>query len=479
MKFYTNVSLKGGVVTIRGWNFGERINQKIKYEPTFYLPTQKQSEYKTVEGQFVEPMKFDSIREARDFAQKYDEVENFKIYGSTLFQYCCLNEEYGNEYDPEKVRTVNIDIEVGSEEGFPEPELANQPVTAITMSYRGRYYVLGVGEYNNTRDDVVYARCRSEHELLSKFLTMWRKIDADIVTGWNVEFFDIPYLVRRMNKILGEDETKRLSPLFDIRERRIKKHNKELLEYELIGMQVLDYLELYRKFTYTQQESYRLDHIGHVELGVKKLDYSEVETLHQLYKTDYQKFIDYNIRDVEIVDQLEDKMKLIEMALAIAYDAKVNYGDVFTQVRMWDVLIHNYLLKSKVVVPPKESTRKDSQYAGAYVKPPQVGMHGWLMSFDLNSLYPHLIMQYNISPETFVKDQYVDMSVDKILDKKVDIEYDGLCLTPGGHFFRKDQQGFLPEMMQRMYDERKLYKKKMLEAQNELEEVNRLLNGQA
>jgi DNA polymerase elongation subunit (family B) len=476
MKFYTNVSLRGNVVTIRGWNFGERISTKIKYEPTFFLPSQKDSEYKTVDGKNVEPIKFDSIREARDFSTKYEDVDNFKIYGSNLYQYCCLNEEYGNDYDYEKIRTVNIDIEVASEDGFPEPELANQPVTAITMSYRGRYYVLGIEAYNNTRDDVVYAYCKSEKDLLSKFLSMWRKIDPDIITGWNVEFFDIPYLVRRMNKILGEEETKKLSPLLDIRERRIRKHNKELLEYELVGLTVLDYLELYRKFTYTQQESYRLDHIGSVELGIKKLDYSEVETLHQLYKTDYQKFIDYNIRDVEIVDGLEDKMKLIEMAMAIAYDAKVNFGDVFTQVRMWDVLIHNYLLKQNIVVPPKTGNRKDAQYAGAYVKPPQIGMHDWLMSFDLNSLYPHLIMQYNISPETFSHEHYADTSVEKILDRQVD-SLDNMCLTPGGYYFDKTKQGFLPEMMQRMYDERKIYKQKMIEAQNELEEVNRQLNG--
>ena len=479
MKFYTNVSIRGNLVTIRGWNFGERINQKIKYKPTLYLPSKDQSsQFSTIDGKAVEPVSFENIREAKNFAEKYEDVDNFKIYGSTLHQYCCLNENYGNDYDPDKVRVVNVDIEVGSEDGFPEPDRADQPLTAITFSYRKRYYVLGINfDYKNDRDDVVYANCKNEQDLLGKFITMWRKIDPDIVTGWNVNFFDIPYLVNRIRKVLGEDEAKRLSPLFDIREKKVQKFNKELVEYELVGMQILDYLELYRKFTYTQQESYRLDHIGSVELGLKKIDYSEVETLHQLYKTDYQKFLDYNIRDVEIVDGLDDKMKLIEMVMAIAYDAKVNYGDTFTQVRMWDVLTHNYLLKNNIVVPPKTGNRKDAQFAGAYVKAPQVGMHEWVMSFDLNSLYPHLIMQYNISPETFVDGMFADTNVDKILDRDVDL-VDNMCLTPGGHYFRKDAQGFLPEMMQTMYDERKLYKKKMLESQNELEEVNRqLANG--
>jgi len=276
---------------------------------------------------------------------------------------------------------------------------------------------------------------------------------------------------------LGEKETKRLSPSGIFRERTVTIHNRPHTEFELVGMSTLDYLDLYRKFTYSMQESYRLDHIAHVELGERKLDYSEVETLHQLYKTDYQKFIDYNIRDVELVEQLEDKMRLIEQPLTIAYDAKVNYGDCMTQVRMWDTLIHNYLMDRKVVIPPKINKKKDAQYAGAYVKDPQVGMHKWVMSFDLNSLYPHLIMQYNISPDTFVEDKFETITVDEILDGKRVIE-DNMCMAANGRFFRTERQGFLPEMMERMYDDRVIAKKKMLESQALLEEVNRRLENE-
>jgi DNA polymerase elongation subunit (family B) len=233
---------------------------------------------------------------------------------------------------------------------------------------------------------------------------------------------------------------------------------------------------MYKKFTYSQQESYRLDHIAFVELGERKLDYSEVENLHQLYKTDYQKFIDYNIKDVELIDNLESKMKLIEMALAIAYDAKVNYNDVFGQVGMWDTLIHNHLMKKGVVIPPMTNTFKGAQFAGGYVKDPQVGMHNWVMSFDLNSLYPHLIMQYNISPETFLEGEYQDISIEDIIDRKVETS-DDMCMAANGHYFSKEKQGFLPEMMELMYSERKGYKRKMLEAETELEEINTRLNA--
>lgn len=473
MKFYTNVSMRGNSVTVRGWNFGQRFQDTIKYEPTLYVPVRKETGYKTVYGQHVEPIKLESIREAREYEEKYKDIENFKIYGSTLYQYCCLNERFGNDYDQEKVRVLNIDIEVASADGFPDPDVANQPVISVTISYNGNYIVLGVGDYVNSRSDVRYVSCRDEKDLLEKFLISWRKLDPDIITGWNVLFFDIPYLVNRMEKILGQDETKRLSPLLQINEKKVFKHNRDQTEYELVGIEILDYLELYRKFTYTQQESYRLDHIAFVELGERKLDYSEVDNLHQLYLTDYQKFIDYNIKDVELVDKLEDKMKLIEMALAIAYDAKVNYKDVFTQVRMWDVLIHNYLLSKKVVVPPKTNSSKNAQYAGAYVKEPQVGMHNWVMSFDLNSLYPHLIMQYNISPDTFIEGQYKDVVVEDLIAGKVPEYPVTQVLTANGYLYDRNKQGFLPEMMQKMYDDRVIYKKKMIEAQSELEEVNR------
>ena len=166
-------------------------------------------------------------------------------------------------------------------------------------------------------------QCNNEKELFIKFLSEWSNGYPDIVTGWNITFFDIPYLVRRMSAVLGESEAKRFSPWKLIKERRVRTKFKEETVYNICGVASLDYLEMYQKFTYTQQETYKLDHIGFVELGERKLDYSEYETLHEFYMNDFQRFIEYNIRDVELVEKLDDKMKLIDMALALAYDAKV------------------------------------------------------------------------------------------------------------------------------------------------------------
>ena len=245
---------------------------------------------------------------------------------------------------------------------------------------------------------------------------------------------------------------------------------------------MLDYIELYRKYAPggASQESYRLDHIAHVELEKGKVNYSEYESLHQLYKMNFQKFIEYNIVDVELIEELEDKLKLIELALTLAYDSKTNYDDVFTQVRMWDTLIFNFLGKDNIIVPPTERRNKSEAFEGAYVKVPQIGKHDWVASFDLNSLYPHLIMQYNLSPEMLVlPENYTDemrevlsqgVSVDKLLDKKINTDdLSDVALTPNGQFFRTDIQGFLPKMMASMYEDRKVYKKKSLIAKQELE----------
>ena len=475
MRFYTNVFTRGSYIYIRGYNYGKRFNDKIFYKPTLYEPSREQSKYTTIDGHPVKPKKFDSMKLCRDYVKKYEDVDGFNFYGSTLHAYTFLNEKFDNDYDTDQIRIANIDIEVGSEDGFPEPADANQPITAITIKMNNKVYVMGIGEYQNNREDVYYVNCKSEVKLVDIFIKTWQKLDPDIVTGWNTRFFDIPYLINRITKIFGEYKAEQLSPWGIIQERTIERINRKDQTYELRGIAQLDYLELYKKFTYSAQESYRLDHIANVEVGEKKIDYSEFANLHQLHKLDYQKFIDYNIKDVELVEKIDDKMKLIDMALALAYDAKVNYEDVYTQVRMWDVLIHNYLMEKNIVVPQNKRTRKNQAYEGAYVKDPQVGLHNWVMSFDLNSLYPHLIMQYNISPDTLINGDLQDVSIDDIIDGKITTPKDKV-LAANGQYFRKDKKGFLTEMMESMYEDRSIYKKKMIEAQKELEQIKKQLH---
>ena len=481
MKFYTNAIEKRGQILLRGYENGRQFTRRVKYEPTLFVPNNKpDSTWKSIHGKPLAPMPFSSIYEAKEFAEKYKDVTNFEINGLTRFVYAYLNEEYSGEvrYDRELIQVVNIDIEVASNNGFPSVDAAAQEITAITLKKDNVFYVFGCGVFNTNRADVKYVRCKNERELLLAFIAEWgRGGYPDAVTGWNIAYFDIPYIINRMKHIFEQSTIEQLSPWKAFSSRVVKINGRENTTISIVGVATLDYLEMYRKFTYTQQESYRLDNIAQIELGDQKLDYSEYETLHELYEKNFQKFIEYNIHDVDIVDRLDDKMKLIDMVLTLAYDAKVNYEDVFSQVRMWDVLIHNHLWAKNIAVPPSKENKKDATYTGGHVKVPKIGMHDWVVSFDLNSLYPHLIMQFNVgpdtisrlgSPDTAIND--IDISIDELLDEDIELPIiEGYSLAANGTYFSNEKRSFLAEMMQRLYEDRARYKIKMIEAQKAYE----------
>jgi DNA polymerase elongation subunit (family B) len=485
--FYTNVQVFGSRILYRGVENGRKVRRKIDYFPTFFVPAKETTEWKTIHGEYVAELKPGNIREARDFIKQYEDVEGFVVYGNNKYEYAFIADSYPKEidWDLQHINITNIDIEVGSENGFPEPMSASEPITAITFKNKDKFVVLGCGVFQNKRDDVWYIQCRDEADLLKRFLDEWTFDYPDIITGWNVKFFDIPYLVNRITKLLGEADAKRLSPWMNIDQRTVTMMGREQTTFTPTGIATLDYIELYRKFAPggASQESYKLDAICNVELGERKLSYEEYGSLHTLYKDNYQLFIEYNIRDVELVGKLEDKLRLIELALTLAYDSKSNYDDVFAQVRMWDAIIYNYLLNRKMVVPPKTRNRKDEAYIGAFVKDPQIGEHKWVASFDLNSLYPHLIMQYNISPETLIQPENYDgtirefllnntVSIDSLLNRECNtsvLQTANVTLTPNGQFFTKERHGFLPEIMETMYNDRSVYKKKAIEAKKALE----------
>ena len=474
MNFYTNVLQRGNQLFVRAVVNGQRQNFKIRYCPTLFSPVKQETGYKTLDGIPVLPIQFDNIKEAKEWVESHKSQPEL-VYGNTQFAYNYISDTYKNQvnWDLDKILIVTIDIEVECENGFPAVRTAAEPMLSITIKnhQNKKIVVFGLHEFENSRDDVTYIQCESEIHLLKEFLIFWEKHQPDVITGWNTEFFDIPYLCNRIAHLFGEDELKRLSPWGVVYSKDIYKMGRNHQVYALQGIAALDYFDLYQKFTYTAQESYRLDHIAKVELGESK-EGNPYETFKDWYQKDYQSFIEYNIQDVEIVDKLEDKMKLIELCLTMAYDAKVNYTDVLGTVRYWDVLIYNYLKEKNIVIPQKKPQDKSAQYEGAYVKDPKVGMHKWVMSFDLNSLYPHLIMQYNISPETLIpsSEEAPEKMVDKILKGEItnDTKY---CMAPNGAFFRKDKRGFLPELMESIYNDRVKYKTLLLEAKQQYEDT--------
>ena len=474
MKFYTSIQQYNNVILERYIEDGVHKQREVPYQPTLFVPTVKQSPFKTITGEVVEPRGFNSIKEARDFIQARDKVSNEPVYGMQQFAYAYINEEYQKrDFDFNQLNILNFDIETRSDEGFPNIQTANMDILSIAVRCNGQSYILGCGDYKTSGDDI-YIKCASEADLLHKFIQLWKDLDPDIVTGWNIETFDIPYVCNRIKRILSTEAVNELSPFGLVKDRFFGRptEGEEPEAKEIYGVTIFDYLSLYRKFTYIQQESYALDYIGEAELGQKKLDYSEYGTLNELYKNDYQKFLDYNIRDVVLVEKLDDKMKLLEQACTIAYDAGVNLIDSLTSVRMWDIIIHNFLMEKNIVVPPKQFGEKENQVEGAYVKDPQVGLHNWVVSFDLNSLYPHLIMQYNISPETYVRHIGQRPTADEIIAGLYDNENikefmkkHNVSVCGSGAMYTKDFQGFLPKLMETMYNSRVEWKTRMIEAQ--------------
>jgi DNA polymerase elongation subunit (family B) len=486
--FYTNVEVWGSKVLYRGVENGRRVMRRVDYHPTLFVPSKEPTKYTTIHGEYVGPIKPGTIRESRDFVRQYESVNNFTIYGNTRYQYCFIADNFKGEvdWDLSLIKIANMDIEVGSESGFPEPDLANEPITAITIKMDGVFHTWGCGDYSNTTHNLNYTKCSNEIDLIKSFLGWWIANYPDIVTGWNVGPFDIAYLVNRITKLLGESWAKKLSPwgVLNAREKDFG-GNRIVKTYTILGIATLDMIDLYQRYAPEgkSQESYKLDNIAHVELGERKLSYEEYGSLHTLYKEDYQKFIDYNIKDVDLVDRIDDRNKLIELALTLSYDNKCNYEDVFAQVRMWDVICFNHLKDQNTVMPPITRHEKDYAYVGAFVKDPIVGFHHWVGSFDVNSEYPSIIMGSNISPETIIEpEHYTDamrdiasrhITVDTLLERTTDLsglKQEDVTMTANVQFYHRDKQGFMPAMVEKMFEDRKKYKKAMLDAKKELEE---------
>ena len=472
MNFYKNVIEHKGKLLVRGIKDGEEYQEKVNYKPTFYSITQEQSEYKTLEGQNLKPIQFDSIDASRRFKRDVA-TSNSPIYGLERYHYQYIGKNFPNdvEWSKDKIKIFTLDIETTCENGFPDVENPQEQLLCITVKNQSNKQILtwGVGDFKTDREDVTYVKCKTESHLIMEFMKFWMKNYPDVITGWNTKFFDLPYLMNRIKMIAGDKVINKMSPWHLVRREEITVMGRPQTVYTLYGTVMLDYFDLYKWFIPTKQESYKLDYIGQVELGEGKDD-SPYDTFKDWYTNDFQSFVDYNIQDVEIVDKLEDKLGLIELALTIAYESKVNYDDIFSQVRVWDTLIANHLMSKKICVPPREDHVKESKYEGAYVKEPLEGMHKWVVSFDINSLYPHIIVQYNISPEKILGVKSQGISVNNLLYGKAKLGYlktEGACIAPNGATFKNDNQGFLPEMIETMYKERVIYKKRMLKAKKE------------
>jgi len=383
-------------------------------------------------------------------------------------------------------RTLFIDIEVDVEDGFPTAETAENEITSIAIydasGDKKFVWILDPsGQVPNMRSgNLSTVSCRNEYELLQKFMSKYHEIAPTIITGWNIDFFDIPYLFNRMSKVMGDTFARKLSPISDVI--WLKHRNR----YRISGVSCLDYMALYKNFTYSQESSYSLEAISQKELGKGKIKYDG--TLDTLLKTDIQKYVDYNINDVDLVVELDKKMKLIDLARGICHKGHVPYEDFLFATRYLDGAALTYLKRNNIVAPSRaqRESGESVDLMGAYVKSPSPGRYKWVYDLDLTSLYPSIIMTLNISPETkvtkinnFDGNKYVKNTGHHYTDGwngwedstalRGYLEKNSYSIAANGVVYNTTINGFLPSILRKWFDERVEFKnlKKQYEKQGD------------
>lgn len=486
-EFYLNVSFdtygslyvrwvdeRGKVQSMRGLDF----NPPLYREDTGsekYLPEDGEPLCHTLSGVPLRKYTFNSSKERKALVDSsmgmvYNNIDKRLQLITDTFGINC-------QYDPSKINLCVTDIEVLCERGFPDPAKAEFPINSITYysSVVDTFYVFSLE--NKLKDSYIpsdakvhFKQFRNETDLLFEFVSIWSIRYPDILIGWNSAGFDLPYIINRLKRLLGEEITLRLSPVRSIRESERMVMGKFRTEYTINGISHLDYMDLYKKFRLIPRESYALDSIANVELGEAKISYTG--SLAQLFQNDYQKFVDYNIHDVRLILRLNEKLKLIELVEYLAYYAGVNFDDVISPVRMWDAIIYNYLLENNIMVPPKPEIFESDKYVGAYVKESKPGKKKFVVSVDFTSLYPSIIRAFNIGPETLIPDMKVEYpSVPGFLEKSVDTSHipNHCAVAANGEVFDNTNPSILSILVERVFSYRKMTKRKMLDVEAELQ----------
>ena len=479
--FYTSVERYGNNILWRGYENGRRFSRKVKFEPTLFVSSQEETAFRSFIGEtYVKPKKFESMGAAKEFVEQFSDVKNFEIYGNRNYVAQFIQEKYPSDikFDITKINIFSFDIEVDISDGYPNMESADKPLTSISIksSKTDTYHLLGLKDYDKTKtitgidpDNIQFMKFDSEMAMLKRFIEIWKNDFPDIVTGWNVEYFDIMYIVSRIINLFGEAKAKELSPWNSIKKKsKVIFGNKQQHTYEIMGVNIVDYMDAFKKFGYQYgtQETYKLDHIAYVVLGENKLSYDEYGNLTNLYEKNPQLYLDYNLKDTHLIQRFEDETGLLSLVLTVAYGGGVGYKEAFGTVGIWDTTIYRKLMEKKLVPYVKsEQVPERGELVGGYVKDPIPGMYDWIVSFDLNSLYPHLMLQYNMSPETYVHDRRFEVNQDMVLNKKFVNNDKTVSVAANGVCFTNEKLGIIPEIIEEYYGNRSKIKKEMLKTE--------------
>lgn len=487
-KFYTNIEVRGNNILYRGYENGLPVQQKIEYRPHLFVKTTEETKYSVFKsGIPVKKRVFDSISDMKQFTEQYKDVPNFNIYGCSnivrQFTGAMFREEIDWDYGQTKIWFWDIETRVGeNSQGFPHPDRADEEILLISMMehFSKKIHVWSTkpiaadNKIFTELENVDFTAFDSEKAMLKDFIMFFASNRIDVLSGWNSEFFDMPYVVNRIKRVLNDDAVKLLSPWKVVKPRTVRLDNGDTKNtYDILGVTHLDYLEIYKKFNPGSKESFKLDYIAEIEIGERKVELPG-ESFRDSYENYFDIFTHYNVIDTMLLHKLENKMLLVRLAMQLAFIAKCQFGEVVSAMRLWESIIYNYFLDLNVVEEYEKTRNEKHSIVGAYVHEPVPGKYGWTVSLDFSSLYPSIMMQNNISPETIV--DYIDVSMDDVLnDRHIGKVPDGCIVSANGLVTDKNKEGFIPILVKRMFDLRKKTKNRMLELKKEQQEIKETL----
>jgi len=477
---YRNVSYSPREQTINLYTWdenGKRITVPSTYEPYIYLETNNAPDAMSIFNTKLKKKKFQNQYERSRYLKdnKVTRVfENFNIYQQFLIDaYWQENEK--PDFTKNQLKVHFIDIETYSPDAFPNPQDPNDTINIITIydTLTKKFYSWGLKPYTAKSPDVIYVACKTEEELLRRFVDFFSKDYPDILSGWNSEFFDVPYVINRVKKILGEEAMQKLSPDRSLRSRTFMgKYGREQVKWHIEGLSCVDYLDIYRRFCQTLRESYKLDAIGEIELQERKVDYGD-QNLTELADNNWETFVDYNIQDVNLLVRLEQKLQYIQLLRMIAYAGLTTFEGALGSLSVITGLCSiRARLKDKRIPTFVKDVQEGTKNAGAYVADPQQGFQEHIVSLDANSLYPNTMITLNLSPETKVG-KIIEKNENNIVIKHVNgqtfklthekfaafVKQEEIAISRAKILFTQKEKGIIPDTIDYYYNKRVEVKK--------------------
>ena len=456
---------------------GKRIKVKASYDPYLYIES----------GNGVAESIFGTKLVKKTFRTQYERYKYIKDTGvKRVFDNLPATQQYlvdtfwksneTPEFSQNPIKVLFVDIETYSPDEFPNPQDPTHTCNVITAydSIADEYMTFGLDEYDNKDDDVTYIKCLNEHDLFRHFVEYIEKDYPDIISGWNSEFFDLPYIINRCERLLGEEWRNRLSPSGKVYSRSIKgQFGADQVRWYIEGISLIDYLDVYKRFSPGVKESYKLDAIGAAELGEKKVDFGNMN-LATLADQDWQTFVEYNIQDVRLLKKLEEKLKYTELIKMLAYVGLTSFEAALGSLSVINGATAVTARYRNQKIPSFIRNEDTGKNPGAYVGEPRSGFQENIVSFDANSLYPNVMISLNMSPETKVG-KIEDKNGDNVTIRHVNgktftidnskfiefIKNEDIAISKANVLFSQKKQGVMPTILDFYYSKRVEVKKEL------------------